>query len=193
MPDYRVLIAFSGLRQALVGTDYNRRVEECTAAARTLLTACGKSAVEPLLGNISPAEYQIHRDALGDRREALRAAHFFTEVDRVAQGVKAWRRGDLNAFGKLMTASGWSSIHQYECGSPPLIDLYEILVDTPGVYGARFSGAGFRGCCVGLVEAEVADRAAQIVRERYQRKQPELSAEAPVLLSASADGAHLVD
>ena len=27
-----------------------------------------------------------------------------------------------------MTASGESSIHNYECGSPPLIDLYQTLV-----------------------------------------------------------------
>ena len=37
MPPFRILLAFSGLRQALVGTDYNRRVRECTEAARTLL------------------------------------------------------------------------------------------------------------------------------------------------------------
>src|SRR5262249_60136872 len=35
-PPWRILLAFSGLRRALVGTDYNRRVEECAEAARTL-------------------------------------------------------------------------------------------------------------------------------------------------------------
>ena len=37
MPPFRILLAFSGLRRALVGTDYNRRVDECAEAARTLL------------------------------------------------------------------------------------------------------------------------------------------------------------
>jgi hypothetical protein len=35
-------------------------------------------------------------------------------------------------FGKLMSASGLSSIENYECGSPALIDLYNIIVQTPG-------------------------------------------------------------
>ena len=49
-----------------------------------------------------------------------------------------------------------SSIRQYETGAPALIDLAAILNETPGVHGARFSGAGFRGCCVALVEADAA-------------------------------------
>ena len=33
------------------------------------------------------------------------------------------------------------------------MQLRDILASAPGVYGARFSGAGFRGCCVALVAA----------------------------------------
>jgi galactokinase len=53
------------------------------------------------------------------------------------------------------------------------IGIFEILKDTPGVYGARFSGAGYRGCCIGLIDQDVyrvdfckTDDGAQIVRER---------------------------
>lgn len=38
-------------------------------------------------------------------------------------------------------------------GCEPLVQLRDILASAPGVYGARFSGAGFRGCCVALVAA----------------------------------------
>ena len=72
-----------------------------------------------------------------------------------------------------------------------MIDLYRILVETPGVYGARFSGAGFRGCCVALVAADQAQAAAAAVRQQYRRRHPELAAAAPVLVCASADGARL--
>ena len=29
--------------------------------------------------------------------------------------------------------------------------LYEIMADTDGIYGGRFSGAGFKGCCMALI------------------------------------------
>jgi len=190
-PELAILIPFSGLTQALVSTDYNRRVEECAVAATELLRAVGRPEDASLLGNLSPAEYAEHGDRLSGA-PARRAAHFFTEMERVEAGVQAWQRGDVDEFGRLMTASGDSSIHQYECGCPPLIDLYEILIDTPGVYGARFSGAGFRGCCVSLVAPDAAPAAAEEVRQRYAESHPELADRAPVLVCRSDDGARVL-
>ena len=190
-PELAILIPFSGLTQALVSTDYNRRVEECKVAATQLLGAVGRPDDDALLVNLSPAEYAAHRERLSGA-PARRAAHFFTEMERVTGGVHAWQRGDLDEFGRLMTASGDSSIRQYECGCPPLIDLYEILIDTPGVYGARFSGAGFRGCCVSLVAPAAAASAAEEVRRRYAERHPHLAEGAPVLVCRSDDGARVV-
>ena len=51
-----------------------------------------------------------------------------------------------------MTASCQSSIENWEAGSPELIELQRTLERTKGVYGSRFSGAGFGGCVVALVE-----------------------------------------
>ena len=185
---YRILIAFSGLRQALVSTDYNRRVDECQAAARVLLDAVGRPASDPRLGRLTAAEYAAHGRLLVGP-PARRAAHFFGEVARVEQGVQAWQAGDLATFGRLVTASGESSVSNYECGCAPLIDLFRLLVATPGVYGARFSGAGFRGCCVALVEADAAAAGAARVESHYARLHPDLAAAAPVLVCASGDGA----
>ncbi len=192
MPRFQILLAFSGLRKALVGTDYNRRVDECAEAARILLNASGRSNDLPVLGNVQTEEYTAHGQIL-QGVPARRARHFFTEVDRVQRGVEAWKAGRLAEFGALMSASGESSIHNYECGSPPLIDLYQVLVETPGVLGARFSGAGFRGCCVALVEPEHAEAAADSVRQSYARQHPELAEGAAVILCESADGASIVD
>ena len=150
---FSILIAFSGIQTALVSTGYNSRVEECAEAAATLLHACQRPDVPQVLGNVSPEEYAMHRRLL-EGAPAKRAEHFFTESERVWKGEEAWRSGELARFGELMTESGRSSIENYECGSEPLIDLYEILIRTPGVYGARFSGGGFRGCCVALLEEE---------------------------------------
>jgi galacturonokinase len=113
-------------------------------------------------------------------------------VERVTRGVEAWRHGDLQEFGRLMTASGESSIRNYECGSEPLIDLYRILIQCEGVYGARFSGAGFRGCCVALVAREAAPHVAAEVACAYANRQPRLAANASVAICSSGDGARFM-
>jgi galacturonokinase len=192
LPPWRVLLAFSGLRRALVGTDYNRRVAECAEAARTLLAALGREGGDPVLGDVAPDEYLAYRYLLRGA-PARRAAHFFSEVERVRRGVEAWRSGDLAGFGALMTASGASSIHNYECGSPPLIDLYQTLIATEGVHGARFSGAGFRGCCVALVDSRAVDQAADRVGSIYRRMHPDLADHALIMACDSDDGAALVE
>jgi galactokinase len=186
-----VLIAFSGLKRALVGTDYNRRVEECRTAAGLLLQAIGRPNAMPVLRNIDPHEYAQCRHVL-DGPPARRAAHFFSEVERVRQGIDCWRRGDLAGFGRLVSASGESSIRNYECGCPPLIDLYEILIATEGVYGARFSGAGFRGCCLALMDAPAANQAVESVLRQYRQSQPQLADDAFALVCQSDDGARIL-
>ncbi len=40
----------------------------------------------------------------------------------------------------------------YEAGSPLLIDLYNIMVNTKGVYGSRFMGGGFNGACLAIID-----------------------------------------
>jgi galactokinase/galacturonokinase len=92
-----------------------------------------------------------------------------------------------------MTESGESSIRNYECGSPPLIDLYHALVETEGVHGARFSGAGFRGCCVALVEPRAIERVANRVGAAYARRHPDLAEHASIVLCDTNDGAAIID
>ena len=48
--------------------------------------------------------------------------------------------------------SGESSIYKYETGSAELKTLYDIMRNTDGIYGGRFSGAGFKGCCMALFD-----------------------------------------
>jgi len=40
------------------------------------------------------------------------------------------------------------------------------------VLGARFSGAGFRGCCLAFVDANQAEAAASFVEREYHKLQP---------------------
>lgn len=80
-------------------------------------------------------------------------------------------------------------------GCEPMKQLYEILLKSPGVFGARFSGAGFRGCCLALVDARCADKAAAYVKEKYLMVQPKLASEIPedrlVLICEPGGSAHI--
>lgn len=191
LPPFDILIAQSGLRDALVSTGYNARVDECGRAARTLLHAAGRPDRQPLLGNLTHEEYETHKNLLRGP-VAKRARHFFLESARVLQGIAAWREGDLATFGRLIAESGRSSIENYECGSEPLIALYRILIDTDGIYGARFSGAGFRGCCVALVDPQQSNAAMARIRAAYRAKYPELSKNASVFTCQPDDGARIL-
>ena len=192
MAPFAILVAFSGVRQALTSTGYNSRVSECTQAASRLLKAAGRADDPPLLGNISPDEYKRHEGVLSGA-SAKRARHFFTECERVRQGITAWESGDLPGFGRLMSESGRSSVVNYECGSEPLIDLYNVLCEQDGVYGARFSGAGFRGCCIALVTPGMAEQVREDVTVTYAKRHPDLAKDAPCFICESDNGARFVD
>ncbi|KAF5748654.1 galacturonokinase [Tripterygium wilfordii] len=193
---YKILLAFSGVRQALTSNPgYNRRVAECQDAARFLLHASGNHKADPLLCDVEPEVYETHKSKL-EPNLAKRAEHYFTENARVTKGLEAWALGNLKEFGKLISASGLSSIQNYECGSEPLIQLYQILVRTPGIFGARFSGAGFRGCCLAFVDADRAAESATFVDKEYRKLQPvlasQLNLDSTVLICEAGDCARVI-
>jgi galactokinase/galacturonokinase len=171
-PKFEILVVYSGLTQALVGTDYNSRVAECREAARLLHNHIGEPDPPDLrLRHVDPAIFAAEGQHLPPQLRR-RASHFFSEMERVTEGIAAWRTGDLDHFGELVSASGESSVKNYECGSPQLITLYETLRDTPGVFGARFSGAGFRGSCLALIDPAARETIAEAIHRRYPIAHP---------------------
>ncbi len=187
-----VVVLYSGLRVQLSETDYNRRVAECEQAAGLLLEAAGGRPCSVVKLRQVPLDvFEEFKDALpGPFRR--RAQHFFGEQRRVREGVRLWRAGDLEAFGRLVTESGQSSIENYECGNRYLRTAYHVLRQTPGVLGARFSGAGFRGCCIGLVAGRPASGLRQEILSRYLARHPDMKGEAEVYFCRTGDGAALL-
>lgn len=172
---FEVVVVHSGLYQTLVGTDYNNRVRECQMAARMLLEWAHEPVPEqPRLRMVTEATYEKFAGQLPSPLDR-RARHFFTEIERVREGAKAWQAGDLQRVGQLMNESGASSVHDYQCGCPHLTTLYEILRECRGVYGARFSGGGFRGSCIALADPAFREEIAATVRARYPAVHPDIA------------------
>ncbi len=175
MPDFEIGIFFSGLTRSLVNSDYNLRVYECKTAAWNMLAYMGqplKTFDKTFLRDVPRTTYMQTCERM-PARFARRAEHFYSEYRRVRQGVTAWESGNLPLFGQLMFASCESSIHNYECGSPELIAIYDIMRTTKGIYGGRFSGAGFKGACVALIDPAERENIRQTITNRYLEQFPE--------------------
>ena len=54
----------------------------------------------------------------------------------------------------MIFESGRSSIELYESGTENLKTLQDIFESTYGIYGGRFSGAGFNGSSIALINPE---------------------------------------
>ena len=194
MKPYGIAIFFSGLEHRLAGSRYNMRVDELRAGIYALQAFSGYEYgkfCEANARDISFEVYQTYRNRLPEpwRR---RCEHWFTEYQRVEQGAEAWRRGDLEEFGRLSFESGWSSIHNWESGAPEQIRLYEIMRETSGIYGGRFSGAGFKGCCMALIDPEKADSIRETVEQKYLTDFPAMKGKYSFHLCESADGVYAV-
>ena len=194
MPDFEIGIFFSGLTRSLVNSDYNLRVFECKTAAWNMLAykdAQLKPFDKTFLRDIPKATYDETRDLM-PARFARRAEHFYGEYRRVRQGVTAWETGNLQLFGKLSFDSCESSIHNYECGSPELIAIYEIMHKLPGVWGGRFSGAGFKGAVIALVDPACKENIETEITKQYLAQFPEYEKTFKVFWVKPDDGARFV-
>ena len=194
MPSFKVAVFFSGVERTLAGSKFNMRVDECRAAAYALLGYSGAEYGkfgEANLRDVPREVYEEYKSRL-PMNWAMRAEHWYTEYDRVLGGVDAWRRGDIAEFGKLSFESGYSSIHNWQTGSPELKSLYEAMLHTDGIYGGRFSGAGFKGCCMAIIDPSFEESILTKIEDEYLAKFPELRGKYSGFICDTADGASLM-
>lgn len=173
------MVAYSGVSRELTKSGFNARVAECHEAACLLQPGAWK------LADVPREVYEEKKTHLPENLRR-RAAHFYTEQERVREGARAWQQANLERFGALMNQSCASSIHNYESGSPILVELHELVSAAPGVYGSRFSGGGYGGCVVALSNREQAPDAARQIEETFRARHPELPAH--VFLAEMGDG-----
>lgn len=193
MKPYKIAIFFSGLEHSLAGSKYNMRVDELRAGVYALMAFSGFSYGKFREANARDIPYEVYLKYKERLPEpwAKRCEHWYTEFIRVEAGVEAWKKGDIEAFGKLSFESGLSSIQNWQSGAPEQIRLYEIMRETEGIYGGRFSGAGFKGCCMALIDPAFEDSITQKVSEAYIKDFPGLKEKFSVTVCNSSDGVKL--
>ncbi len=193
MKPFKIAIFFSGLERSLAASAFNMRVDECRSAAYALKAYAGMLYGKFKETNLREVPYEVfleHKDKLPETWRR-RAEHWYSEYFRVLKGAEAWRKGDIEEFGRLSFESGYSSIYSWETGSPELIKLYEIMTETPGIYGGRFSGAGFKGCCMALINPDYEESITETVTREYLKVFPHLEGKYSVHICDTADGVKL--
>ncbi len=138
-PGVDIVVVHSGHARALAGSPYARRRAEVEAA---------EAALGRRLADVAPPEVE----GLGDPVLRRRARHVARENARVRAFSAALAAGDLDTAGALMVESHVSLRDDFDVSTPVLDRLVSRLVATPGVWGARLTGAGFGGCVVALAE-----------------------------------------
>ena len=193
MPPFKIAIIYSGVSRKLAGSAYNLRVDECKAAAYALKGYSGMEygrLADTHLREVPESVYEEYKDRLPENWRK-RAHHYYHEQERVRKGIEAWRKGDIKTFGQMIFESGRSSIAYYEAGSEPLKALYEIMLRTDGVYGGRFSGAGFNGCCMAIIDPDKADAIREYITTEYAKVFPEYMKDYVFEICDTADGVEL--
>jgi len=190
VPEFDIVVFFSGLERSLASSAYNLRLDECRAAAYSLLEYAGiprKAIAETKLRDVPRDAFESYRSRLPEVF-ARRAEHFYNEDERACRGAEAWRTGNIAEYGTLIFESGRSCIDLYECGCPELIKLYEIMHETRGIYGGCFSGAGFKGSCMAFTERARTAEVIETVTSAYLTAFPNLRGKIATAVCGSADG-----
>lgn len=193
MKPYEIAIFFSGLERSLASSKYNMRADELRSAAYALKAFAGMEYGkfnDTYLRDVPEEIFEEYKDRLPENWRK-RAEHWYSENRRVINAAECWRNGDIEGFGKIVFESGRSSIELWETGSSELIKLYQIMTETKGIYGGRFSGAGFKGCCMALINPEYRESILDEVEKKYLEAFPELEGKYSAHICHSGDGVKL--
>ena len=163
-PEIRIVVADSGVSRKLASSAYATRRAECEAAVE------GFRRIEPGVQSLRDVDAELLAAARRSLHDVSyrRARHVVTENRRVHEVAAALDRGDLAALAASFAASHASLRDDFEVSTPDLDRLVAIAAATPGVVGARLTGAGFGGATVSLVRAEAVDDLVGRLRRDYR-------------------------
>ncbi len=185
IPDtVRMVVCNTMVKHQHASGEYNRRREECEEGVRILakwypnIRALRDISVDQLVQHSKDVPETIYK----------RCRHVVEENERVREGARSFRAGNVTGFGELMRESHRSLRDQYEVSCRELDIMVELAEGLPGYYGGRMTGGGFGGCTLNLVEATEAEAFAHQISERYQRA---TGVKPSIYTCSAADGAKI--
>jgi galactokinase len=145
--DFQIVLLNTGVKHALVASEYNTRRAECEAGLALL------KKLEPEVRSLRDATLPMLEEHHRYFSETLyrRCRHVVAENGRVEAVCRALVRGNFERIGAHLYASHESLRRLYEVSCPELDFLVEAAAGHPAVLGARMMGGGFGGCTINLV------------------------------------------
>lgn len=170
---YNVVVCNTMKKRGLVDSEYDARRADCESAVKVF--AKDYPDVKALR-DVTLEMLEEYRDRLTEK-QYMRAYHVITENNRGLEAVKVLNEGDFEAFGRLMNQSHDSARDYYEVSGPELEIMVRISREAPGAASGRLAGAGFAGCTVSLVKADMVKDFVAYVKKNYSKetgKTPEI-------------------
>ncbi|MHC1740356.1 MAG: galactokinase [Anaerolineaceae bacterium] len=187
LPDgLSLVIANSGVKHKLIGSEYNTRHDECCQAVEILKKHFPKIQA---LRDVSMEQLETVKLEL-PHNVYKRARHIVSEIQRVLTAVAFLEKSDGVGFGRLMFETHASLRDDYEVSCPELDILVESASHLTGCLGARLTGAGFGGCTVNMVKNEAVDEFITSLKREYLAR---TGIEAAIFPCQAAAGAHIED
>lgn len=175
----RWLLADTGVRRSLAGSEYGRRVSECERGWKQL-----QALFPDLTHKRDLTASHLSRLERADAVAARRLRHYVTENDRVLRMTGAIASGEAEEMGRILLQSHQSLKEDYEVSCPELDLLVEAARDVPGWSGARMVGGGFGGCTLHLVEESAREALIAGLDRRYLKE----TGRKPVFIELEAAG-----
>jgi galactokinase len=157
-PEITVVVGDTAAPRTVGASEYGRRRAECEEAARLFGAAS--------LCDVDYAEFCERRETLPPVI-AARAQFILEEHARVPLFARALAAGDRAAIRQLTSASYYGAVAEFEIGVSAMDAMIDAMLTSPGIIGARQSGAGFGGCLVAFVEAAKVETFADTVAAAY--------------------------
>lgn len=164
--DYALMIMNSNKKRALNESKYNERRAECEKALALLQSVLPKKS----LCDVTVAEFTEIGSVIKDEVLYRRARHAITENERTRRSYEELKKGNIEAFGRLMAESHASLRDDYETTGREMDVLADFTNAYEGALGARATGAGFGGCVVGLVRKDRAEDFKKQLAAQYKEK-----------------------
>ena len=158
-----IIVCNSGVKHALASSEYNTRRAECEQGVKLLSEYLPNIKA---LRDVGLADFEIYADKLPDviRR---RCRHIITENARTLEAANAFKIGDIEAAGRLMSESHASMRDDFEISCAEIDTLVKSAKSFEGVYGSRMTGGGFGGCTINLVRRARSDDFIEYIRREY--------------------------
>ncbi|MGB2869575.1 MAG: galactokinase [Bacteroidota bacterium] len=165
-PQTSIVLLDTGVSHSLASSQYNQRREECFEGVKIIRK---RHAGVTHLRDVTMEMVEECKDAMND--PIYRRCKYVVGEDlRVLDSCKALERGDLQAFGTLLSETHVGLRDDFEVSCRELDYLVDLLKGEPHVFGSRMTGGGFGGCTLNIVENEDIERVCNMAAEKYKQK-----------------------